>query len=70
MAEGTESSAPTKLQSRAWSTGTLHQGMAVIEAQQVKTEDDPDVLQMEQELQDMLMLSLREYIGPAIPSPT
>ena len=60
MAEERDSAAPCKLQSRAWSTGTLREGMAVLQAQQVKIEDDPEVLRMQQELQDMSMITFGE----------
>ena len=44
--------AALKLQSRSWSTGTLQQGKEVLAAQQVKLEDDAEVLALSNELED------------------
>ena len=43
---------PTKLLSQAWSTATLQEGIQALHNQQVKTEDDTDLLAMEARLED------------------
>ena len=53
MSQDPDPAAACRPASRAWSTGTLQTGQAAIAAQQVKEEDDLEVLKLQQELQDM-----------------
>ena len=48
-----DAEAALKLASRAWSTGTLEAGKQVIDAQQVKLEDDAEIMALAAQLQDM-----------------
>ena len=47
-----EADEPTKLLSQAWSTATLQEGIEALHNQQVKTEDDSELLAMEARLED------------------
>ena len=47
-----EGQAPEKMLSQAWSTATLEAGIAVVQGQQVKAEDDEEVLSLQAQLQD------------------
>ena len=53
QAEEKDPQAALKLASKSWSTGTLVTGMEVLEAQQVKLEDDAEVLALSAELQEL-----------------
>ena len=49
-----EDQGPEKMLSQAWSTATLEAGIAVVQGQQVKAEEDDEVLNLEAQLQDCL----------------
>ena len=53
MSQDLDPTAACKLKSLAWSTGTLECGQQAIAAQQVKEEDDLEVMRLQAELEDM-----------------
>ena len=60
MAEPSDlATAALKLESRSWSTGTLEAGKQVLQSQQVKLEDDDEVLALTKELEDSFCACLQ-----------